>query len=169
MEDQTQDVGGRSHCSLSLSFLTFTNRKADPHPFPCQDCYGLAHVTPPPPLDCLFPWPPASPTFRQGNNLGGGGRGGESGAAELGVATPAGTREPALVSRPAPVSRPTPETETRTVQYGGPSESGRRTLLCFHQKPSIMPLCFQADASSLWLPQLPPPSTVGRMKSASLP
>ena len=70
MEDQTQDVGGRSHCSLSLSFLTFTNRKADPHPFPCQDCYGLAHVTPPPPLDCLFPWPPASPTFRQGTTSG---------------------------------------------------------------------------------------------------
>lgn len=45
VEDQTQDVGGRPHCSLSLSFLTFTNGKADPHPFPCQDCCGLAWVT----------------------------------------------------------------------------------------------------------------------------
>lgn len=52
VEEQTQDVGGRSYRSLSLSFLIFTNRKADPHPSPCQDCYWLACVTHPPLTAC---------------------------------------------------------------------------------------------------------------------
>lgn len=86
--DQTQDVGGRPHRSLSL----FPN-------FCKQDCCGLARVTHTPLTACslgLLHLPP----WRLGSNLGGGGGGGR-GAAELGAATLAGTREPAPFSRPS--------------------------------------------------------------------
>ena len=99
-----------------------------------QDWCGLAHVTHTPLTACSL------------GLLGWGG-----GAGLLSWERPP---RPAHTS-PLRSAGPAPETGTRAVQYSGPSGSGRCTFLCFHQKPSIMPLCFQADASSLRLPQLP--------------
>lgn len=103
--DQTQDVGGRPHRSLSL----FPN-------FCKQDCCGLARVTHTPLTACslgLLHLPP----WRLGSNLGGGVGGGG------GLLSWERPPWPAHAS-PLRSAGPAPETGTRAVQYSVPSGSG---------------------------------------------